>query len=311
MRCAAVDVGSNTIRMLIAAFHDSRLSRIHTARAITRLAEGIRETGRLRKENIARSLAVLRDFSHSINIHGVNRVRAVGTSAIREAGNSNEFIDAAFRETGIKIEPISGIREARLTTKGVLLGFHENPSPSLIVDIGGGSTEWIIYRAEQPEPLFCGTTTAGVVNLLERFMKTDPPQMTEVSAMQKEIDLLLSSLKNETAKYALPTHIVGTGGTITTLASIDLSLSEYDSEMIHMHNISVDRLKELRDMLLSLTLDKRKDIAGLEPGRADLIIPGILLTIRIMEIFGFKKLTVSDYGILEGLLWEIRDEEGI
>lgn len=311
MLSAAIDVGSNTIRMLIATFHDNSLSRIHTDRAITRLAQGLNETGKLREENIEKSIAALKGFSHSIEKYGVTRIKAVGTSAIRDAKNRNEFLGAAFRETGIKVEAISGIREAELTIKGVLLGFRDNAYQSLIIDIGGGSTEWIMHTtAKQHEPLLCGTVPAGVVNLLERFIKTDPPTNIEISAMLNEVDSLFRPLKHEIAEYPSAV-LIGTGGTITTLASIDLNLREYDSERVHMHNISVDRLKEIRNTLLSLTFNRRKDIAGLEAGRADLIIPGILLTIRIMEIFGFKDITVSDCGLLEGILKEMKDEEGL
>jgi exopolyphosphatase/guanosine-5'-triphosphate,3'-diphosphate pyrophosphatase len=239
--------------------------------------------------------------------YGVSHVKAVGTSALREAENSGEFVEKAFHETGIRIEVISGMREAELTAKGVLLDFKGTTGP-LIIDIGGGSTEWIIHKGESP---VCGSLFLGVVTLLERFIKTDPPSPHEIASVIREIDSQLLPLKSEISGRSMHvTDFIGTGGTITTLAALDLGLKEYDHEKVHMHGISLDRLYHLRDMLLSLPLSRRKDITGLEKERADLIIPGILLTIRFMEFLGFGMVTVSDCGLLEGLLKEMNDESG-
>lgn len=251
------------------------------------------------------SLEVLKDFSSSISDYGVTGVRAVGTSALREARNSREFIDAVFRDTGIRIKIISGMEEAELTSKGILLGFGRGDDPLFIIDIGGGSVEWIIFDQKQSGSSFCGSIPVGVISLLERFVKTDPPSYDDMRALEGEIDSHLVRLSTEIRKR-LPSgaHFVGTGGTVTTLASLDLGLKTYDPVRIHMHGISVEKLKELRDLLISVPLVRRQGIDGLEPGRADLIIPGILLTIKFMEFFGFHEILVSDYGLLEGLLRE-------
>lgn len=317
MRSAAVDVGSNTLRLLICDVRGNVLSRVHAERAVTRLAEGVRDTGLLKQENMKKSVSALKDFARSLSEYGAVAVKAVGTSALREAENSVEFIEMAFRETGIRIEAISGAREAELTAKGILQGPGETGG-ALIIDIGGGSTEWIIHwEGGNPESPLCGSLLLGVVTLFESFIKTDPPSPCEIEALNNEVDSNLLRLadellsESESERHLPPLkNLIGTGGSITTLAALDLGLKEYDHERVHMHRISLERLCRLKDMLLSLPLSRRKDIDGLEKDRADLIIPGILLTIRFMEFFGFGMITVSDHGLLEGLLKEMSDENG-
>jgi exopolyphosphatase/guanosine-5'-triphosphate,3'-diphosphate pyrophosphatase len=309
MRSAAIDVGSNTLRLLIGDIRDNTLCRVYEDRAITGLARRLGDSGRLGEENIEKSIAVLKAFADSVARHGVSRVKAVGTSALREAENSDEFVRRVLRETGIQIEVIQGTREAELTAKGILPGFRGTDG-SLIIDIGGGSTEWILAGGgETPESPIRSSLFLGVVTLLERFVKADPPSSGEITALIGEIDSQLLPLKQELARR-LPSveDLIGTGGTITTLAALDLGLKKYDHERVHMHSISLKRLCSLKDMLLSLPPDRRRDLDGLEKERADLIIPGILLTIRFMEFLGFGIVTVSDHGLLEGLLKEMNDE---
>ncbi|HET6514061.1 MAG TPA: hypothetical protein VFG09_02795 [Thermodesulfovibrionales bacterium] len=321
-RHAAIDVGSNTLRLLIGSVQGDEVTRIYTARSVTRLAEDLRETGSLRKENRERSIEALKDFSRSIAQYGATRVSAVGTSALREAKNSREFVLKAYEDSGILIDIISGIREAELTARGVLAGIQPTAAQSLIIDIGGGSTEWIIQEGPFREKVLCGTVPLGVVNLQERFMKTDPPAEHEISALTERINDSFHSgewdigdaarRETKTGNHAVsPRGLIGTGGTITTLASLDLGVREYDYRKIHLHQIPLARLRQLMTLLVSLPRHERQKIDGLEPERADLIIPGILLTIRLMEILGFDGITVSDYGLLEGLLVETKNEEGL
>lgn len=305
MMTAAIDVGSNTLRLLIGAVKNEELTRLHTERSITRLAKGLAETGLLREDTMKQALTTLKDFSLIIARHGVQRVRAVGTSALREALNSELFVERVLAETGLQIEVISGEEEARLTAAGVLLGFKNPGSSPLIMDIGGGSTEWIIQPERNTKPLAHGSVPVGAVNLYERFIKTDPLSDTDAARLLNEIELRFSPVKYEILNHLFnEAKLIATGGTITTLAALDLGLKTYNSESIHLHTITLDRLCRLKDRLLSLTLHQRQDLEGLEPKRADLIIPGILLTIRVLEIFGFEELIVSDYGILEGVIAE-------
>lgn len=315
MLSAAIDVGSNTLRMLVGEIVNNELSCIYAGRAITRLAEGLRETYVLKGSNMQESIAALKEFSKALEKFKVVKVKAVGTSAVRDARNSNEFISRVFNETGIKLEPVSGLREAELTIKGILLGFKDDvkAGPVLAIDIGGGSTEWIITVPHKPQDFsLCDTVPLGVVNLYEKFIKADPPSHNDIKSINKEIGLFFEPLQKELADYPDKTlSLIGTGGTITALAALDLGLAEYDHAKVHTHDMPLARLSELRDRLISLRLDARRQLKGLEPGRADLIIPGILLTIRLLELTGSNNISVSDYGLLEGLIKEMMDEEGL
>ena len=308
MRAAAIDVGSNTLRMLIGDIHERGIARVSFTRAITRLAQGMTNSGMLGEKNMRESLLVLKGFSQSLAHYGTTRVIAVGTSALRETKNGQDFADTVFRETGIRIEIISGIQEAELTLRGMTLGM-ETEGDSLLMDIGGGSTEWILLQGGSAQLTLYGSLPLGVVTLCERFVSGDPPSRREVSALSAEINAHLEPLRHTLAGHAMPlTRVIGTGGSVTTLASIDLGLDTYDHEKIHMHTISLPTLYAMRERLLSLPLNARQAVTGLEPMRADLIIPGILLTIRWMELFEASDIVVSDFGLLEGLLREARDE---
>ena len=310
MVSAAIDIGSNTLRLLIGTLVGQHVTRIFSDRRITRLAEGVRETGRLRHDNMVRSLSALEDFVRSITHHDATRIRALGTSALREASNSKEFITNVYEKTGISIDIISGLREAELTAKGVLLDFRNPVKRSLIIDIGGGSTEWILCGNGMTFSL-SDSIPVGVVNLHESFITSDPPSQRNVDSLEGEIDRWITSVKCRIFHdLSSPTILLGTGGTITTLAAIDLSLEHYVHEKVHMHTITLNRLFDMRDLLLSLPFEERRKVLGIERGREDLIIPGILLTIRWCELLGFREIVVSDYGLLEGILKETGDEEG-
>ena len=308
MRAAAIDVGSNTLRMLIGDIHEYGITRISFERTITRLAQGMTNSGMLGEKNMKESLLVLKGFSESLAHSGMSCIRAVGTSALREARNAQDFTDTVFRETGIRIEIISGMREAELTLRGAMMGMKAEGG-SLIIDIGGGSTEWIISQSGSPQSSLYGSLPLGVVTLCERFVSGDPPSHEEISALSAEINTRLHALRQKLAERAIPlTRVVGTGGSLTTLASMDLGLDTYNHEKVHRHPVSLHRLYALRERLLSLPSRARQAITGLEPERADLIIPGILLTIRWMELFEAREIMVSDFGLLEGLLREACDE---
>ena len=313
---AAIDIGSNTIRLLIGNVRDKSINDILYERRITRLAEGVSQFGNLRPENIEASLLVLREFSSLIERKGVKAICAIATSALREANNANIFIEKVRSDTGISIKVISGEKEAELTMKGILLSFSNSSFmsyPSLIFDIGGGSTEWILCRGMHNVGM--GSIPLGVVKLHERFIKSDPVSGTDVLELEKEILAQLGILKEKIGHHiSKKTIFVGTAGTFTTLAAIDLKLEIYDREKVHLHRIPLSRLNNMRERLFALLLEERKRVKGLEPGRADLIIPGIQFTIRTMELFKFEELIVSEYGLLEGLLLEAiqeKNEKGI
>jgi len=320
---ASIDVGSNTLRLLIAEVEDNKLINVFSDRKITRLGNGVAQTGRLHDENIEATISVLGEFSSVISQYGVRHVKAVATSALREASNSDFFVKRVLDATGISIEVIPGKKEAELTLRGVLYSFpgYEcgtsaplfpplslgGPGRLFIIDIGGGSTEWILCRGKQD--IAMGSIPIGVIKLTENFLKTDPITGTDLNALNDEIVQLIEELEKRVGRLINGhTRFVGTAGTFTTIAAIDLGLEEYSREKIHLHAVSLSKLKAIGRMLASLPLEERRKTKGLEPERADLIIPGVQFTIKIMEFFKFDELIISDYGLLEGALLDIEKD---
>ena len=273
------------------------------------------QTGTLQDKNMEDSIAVLKEFSSAITHYGVHYTKAVGTSALREAANADLFIKKAFGETGIMIDVISGEQEAALTLKGILASLpmagYSIPESALIVDMGGGSTEWISIRknhAAGTQPaLMMGTIPMGVIKLAQKYVQAGPVSEYDVQQMTAEIDPVLLKLKAGIGQIPKETCLIGTAGTFTTIASVDLGLEQYSREKIHLHTIPFNRLLAMRDRLFSLTLKERETVRGLEPGRADLIIPGIQFTISMMKHFSIDELMVSDHGLLEGALLSARE----
>ena len=310
---ASIDVGSNTLRLLIAGIEDNRIINVFSDRKISRLGNKVSMTGRLQDENIETSIAALKEFSARISGYGVVHVKAVATSALREAVNSESFVQRAFEDTGISIEVISGDREAGLTLRGILSSFCGSDlrvlTSALIVDIGGGSTEWILYRDKHLVDM--GSIPVGVIKFTHNFIKTDPVAIHDLNGLTAEIVSVLDNLKMKIARHVRRDMLfIGTAGTFTTIAAIDLGLETYSREKIHLHKLPLPALRAMGKQLTALSLEERKKIVGLEPERADLIIPGILFTIKVMEYFGFNELTVSDYGLLEGTLLDLKEGIG-
>ncbi|OGW41120.1 MAG: hypothetical protein A2Y97_12485 [Nitrospirae bacterium RBG_13_39_12] len=314
---AALDIGSNTFRLLIGNVNKGRIDDVLYERRITRLGNGVHQTGKLQDQNIEASISALREFSSIVSKHGVKHLKAVATSALREALNSDVFIKRVSAEADISIEVISGEKEAELTLKGIILTFPEslslNHQPLLIIDIGGGSTEWILYTENSPVEM--GSIPVGVIKLTDSFIKTDPLSEKDITELNREIALHLNKLKLKIGnRIDKQTRLIGTAGTFTTIASIDLGLEAYSREKIHLHRLSLNSLRAISNRLIDLTLNERKKVKGLEPERADLIIPGIQFTINIMDFLNFEELTISDYGLLEGVLFDMlkkNDEKNI
>jgi exopolyphosphatase/guanosine-5'-triphosphate,3'-diphosphate pyrophosphatase len=306
MPLASVDVGSNSVRLLVGEVRDGRVECERRERAVTRLAGGLSRTGLLREAGMAETLRALGRFSELIKASGAAPVRAVGTSALREAENAEGFLRQVLLETGMVVEVVSGRREGEITATGVLSSMRHMPS-CLIMDIGGGSTEWMACRGRKVLEMI--TVPVGVVKLMERHLRSDPPSAEELRGLGQDIEKALSTLKEKAGSFVTgETALIGTAGTATTLASMDLGLERYEPERVHMHGISLGRLIELAGPLESLPLGQRMRVRGLEPSRADLIIPGLRLTIKLMEDMGFQTIIVSDHGLLEGVLLELAEE---
>jgi exopolyphosphatase / guanosine-5'-triphosphate,3'-diphosphate pyrophosphatase len=320
---ASVDIGSNTIRLLIGEVNNDRLADTYSDRRITRLGNGVGRTGLLQNDNMKASLAVLREFASIISDYSVEQVRAVATSALREASNAAAFIKDVLDVTGIEVEVISGEKEAELVLHGILFSLQDTdpktsaislPSPKdepvgmFILDIGGGSTEWVLYRKDFP--VKTGSVPVGVIKLTQRFIKSDPVAENDIIELQHEVESVVTELASHLPDIAGSNmRLIGTAGTFTTLASLDLGLDTYVRGKVHLHEIPLWNLQAMNRKLIRLPLEERKNMKGLEPERADLIIPGLQFTIKIMEFFHFPVLTVSDYGLLEGAILGIEEKD--
>jgi exopolyphosphatase/guanosine-5'-triphosphate,3'-diphosphate pyrophosphatase len=308
MSVAAIDVGSNTLRLLIGDIKKGRVCPVCYRRSVTRLARGVDETGRMSVRSMEDSLGVLREFALTIKRHGVRRSRAVGTSVLREAENASDFITRVRNSMDIRIETISGEEESYLFAMGVTAEFTGCGS-AILFDLGGGSTEMVFLKDKKP--LDFRTLPMGVVKLTERHIHSDPPLSAELEALEEDALKAARRLCGElgSSREDAPV-LIGTAGTVTTLASIDIGLDTYERKRLHLHEISLGRLRAISRMLASKSLCERRRVRGLEPDRADLILAGATYTIKLMEALGYDRLTVSESGLLEGIVISLSKERG-
>lgn len=300
---ASIDLGTNTARLLIGTAENGRVERHFISRKITRLGGGFTRERGISDEAALRSITALQDFARAIAEHKVERVRAVATSAVRDAVNRTDFCSMVKAASGIELEVITGELEAELTLGGVISGLDLLPEALFVFDVGGGSTEYLLAKGR--EILFADSLPLGVVRLTEGKVTVD----AMYKKIRKELDALLSHLHSSSHLARLSSAtLVGTAGTATTLAAISMQLKDYDYRKVNNHLLSLEEIRSIYRRLAPLTVAERLQIAGLEQGREDLIIAGTLLTIKTMETFGFSTLKVSDYGLLEGALLSLEDE---
>lgn len=308
MILAGLDIGTNTIRLLVTETSDTIHRELYSGRTITRLGQDLDRTGRIAPDAQERSLKALEEFSRIIGSHSVARVAAFGTSALRNASNAAEFIAVVRERTGIEVSVISGDDEARLTLLGVRRALsqgeraEEDPFASaLVIDIGGGSTELIETVNGSVETM--KSLPLGAVYLTERFIKNDPP-------LRKEMDDLRKTVNNE-LDANIPSSLktlVGTAGTITTLAAMDQGLAGYDPARINGYILPRSSLDKLVNMLSVSTLDARRRVAGLEAGREDIILAGAVIVQEIMDRCGARQMLVSDWGLREGIVFDLYEK---
>lgn len=301
MRLAAIDLGSNTIRLLVAdADPATGLRPIRGEQVIARLGAGLGETGKLAPESVDRALAAVREFRDRARADGAERVLVVATAAVREATNRDEILDRLERELRLAPRVVNGEEEARLTLLGVLWGLPAVACPFGVLDIGGGSTELLV--ADGARPLGGVSLRLGVVPLAERFLHADPVDWAEYTACASHVAARLAAEAWPTIRGLGPRVLVGTAGTITTLAALDLGLAAYEPGRVQGHHLTREAIQSLLVRLGALHVAERARIPCLEPGRADLIIPGIAVALAVLEGLGLLELVVSDTGLREGIL---------
>jgi len=305
---AAIDIGTNTFRLLIGIVHydldknNYSFKEIASDRRITRLGEGMHESGDLSAEAMARGINALKDFSDIISANNVYQTSAVATSALRDAGNSAEFILQVRDRTGIDINVITGEKEAELTASGILMDMVQ-PESLLMIDIGGGSTE-LIFTDNKRTSLM--SLNMGVVHLAAEYMKNDPPSADDLKRMEDEITGNLTQGTSEVINRITPeTVMLGTAGTITALASMAQKLQAYDHDKIHNYRLTTDRIQEIFSEISLLSSDERAGHIPFEPSRLDIIVPGTLILLTLMKIFGFNDMIVSNYGLREGIIIDL------
>ena len=317
-RVAAIDCGTNSIRLLIADVSPARaeLADVTRRMEIVRLGQGVDATGRLAPEALARTLGALAQYARAIGEAGATATRMVATSATRDASNAAEFTAGVVRILGIEPEVISGAQEARLSFTGATAELAAPgrqaglAPPYLVVDIGGGSTEFVVGSAAAAGDgggLRAVSTDIGCVRLTERHLRADPPTAGQVRAATADIDAAI-----DTAAAAVlggpgpaPRTLVGLAGSVTTVAAIALGLPGYDSERIHHARITAGQVHEVAQRLLAQTRAQRAAIGPMHPGRVDVIGAGALILDRILTRLGFAEVVASEHDILDGIAWSL------
>jgi exopolyphosphatase / guanosine-5'-triphosphate,3'-diphosphate pyrophosphatase len=302
-RYAAVDIGTNSVRLLVTdaagASRPGRLVPVERLMRITRLGQGVDATRRLGDDAIDRTLTVLREYHAVMDELGVTRVRATATSAARDATNRDAFFDAARDALGgVGLELLPGEEEARLSFLGATSGLAD-PPPYLVVDIGGGSTEFIV-GTERPDALV--SVDMGCVRLTEQFVHSDPPSAGELSELVSTVRDHLADVARDVAGVRDARTVVGLAGTVTTIAAIEMGLPTYDAEKIHHFRLSRSAAEDVFRTLATETLEQRRHNPGLEPGRVDVIVAGAAILVTIMRTFDVAELVVSEADILDGLV---------
>ncbi len=294
----ALDLGSQTFRLLIGKPGPQGLRMLVRRRHNVRLAEGLAQSGQLSSQAIKRGLESLAELVNEMSRLSVKQYIAAGTAALREASNACLFIEKAEKELGIKIEVFSPEQEAKTTFLGVKEALAHNDEPILIVDVGGGSTEFILGKDQNISQW--KSLPIGAVRLRDQFLAHDPP-------LEGEINQVEEFLKEELEAHLFPFRgakiLVGTGGTVSCLAGLDLGLETYCPERTHAYQLKIDDLKSMVQKLAILSTKERLLLKGMEAGREDIILPGLLIFTTVMDILNIPILTVSEVGFLEGLLW--------
>jgi exopolyphosphatase/guanosine-5'-triphosphate,3'-diphosphate pyrophosphatase len=302
MRIGVIDQGTNSTRLLIADVEDGRVREIVRRTNVTRLGEGLEASGRISDDAIARVGDAVAGYRELLDEHGAEMVRCVATSAMRDAANGDELASALRDRYDVDPVVISGDEEARLTFLGATSG-RGGRDPTLVVDIGGGSTEFVEGRPGAA-PSFHVSTRMGSVRHTERHLHSDPPAAGELDALAADADAVIAAdvplrVRAEVARG------IAVAGTATSLAAIEQKLDPYDPERVHGHVLSRRACDEMLAMLASLTVAERREVTGLHPGRAPTIVAGAAILIRSMEAFGLARIEVSEADILHGAALEM------
>ena len=300
MRVAGIDCGTNSIRLLIADVSDGRLTDVARRMEIVRLGEGVDRTGRLSEQALARTRKALLGYAAEIAELGVTRVRMCATSASRDASNAQDFRDMVRGVLGVGPEVITGTEEAALSFTGAVAGLTAE-RPYLVVDIGGGSTEFVTGSTAVDHAI---SMDIGCVRLTERHLHADPPTPAEIHNAERDIaaavDIALTAVPGRDART-----LVGLAGTVTTVTALAKELPEYDSSRIHHSEVSLEAVSRVTAELLAMTVEQRLALPVMHPGRADVIGAGALILRTVMERSGHSSVIASEHDILDGICYSL------
>ncbi len=297
-RIASIDIGTNTILLLIAEVQEVQVTPLFESEAIVRLGEGLQRSRMLLPGAMERAIQALFDCLEQCQYWGVQRVFAVGTSALREALNSQEFLERVKQRLQVSIEVISGEEEAELSFLAVSRDLLEPERTILVVDVGGGSTELIWGRAERIEERW--TLPLGSVRFTEQFLLSDPVQDREYGQMEEAVKRLLSNVP----RTLRADRLVAVGGTATTLAQVEQGLNEFSVQRIHRFVLSAECLERQVKAYRSRSLEQRKSIPGLPPARAEVILAGATILLMAMKHLWIDSAMISSQGVRYGLIYK-------
>jgi exopolyphosphatase/guanosine-5'-triphosphate,3'-diphosphate pyrophosphatase len=302
MRVATIDIGTNSVLLLVAESEGGALRPVLERATVTRLGEGVDRNRRLLDAACARTLACLSNYADLVRDLGVSRLDAVGTSAMRDAAGGQEFVAWAEKILGVAPRVIDGNEEARLTFAGALSGLPQTGNLT-VFDIGGGSTEIIVGRLSASARQIDAAVSLdiGSVRLFERHVRADPPTVEELQRVERDIARALDDAPKPEANAIL----VGVAGTVTQLAALELELMPYDAARVHGHTLTRSAVDRLAAHLPSLDLAQRRTLPGMEPARADVLVVGSAIARAVLHWSGASELVVSDRGVRWGLAEEL------
>jgi exopolyphosphatase / guanosine-5'-triphosphate,3'-diphosphate pyrophosphatase len=300
MRVAVVDIGTNSTRLLVADVEaDGSIAELDRRTEVTRLGDGVDSSGVLSDAAIGRVLATLDDYVKVIEHYGAQARPAVLTSAVRDAANGPEFVATVERRYGLEARAIAGTEEAQLTFLGATSDRDpDDHTPTLVIDVGGGSTELIRGTGRAVE--FFVSLQAGVVRQSERHLSDDPPTLGELSALGSDVTALIEREVPEAVRRSAA-RAIAVAGTATSCAAIDQALEPYDASRVHGYRLELTTLKLLLARLASMDLAERRRVRGLHPDRAPTIVAGVIILIRVLEAFELDGFETSEHDILRGV----------
>ena len=300
MRVGTIDIGTNSMRLLIADYKNNKIENREKYINTTRIGQGVDKEGYITEEAMQRNLKALKEFSDKCKEEKCEKVYCMGTSALRDSKNGQDFVNRAKELTNIDVKIICGDEESNLGFMGVLEGTDGNKKDDiLVIDIGGGSTEFIIGNEEGIK--FCKSENVGALRMTEKFITTDPISDEEFNAMTDFIEETISSTLDN-IKHMHISKLVGIGGAITSLSAMNQQLEVYSMEKVHNSVVTKKDLEKILQNLKNMTLNDKKTIKGLQPKRADIITAGVKILHIIMEKLEFETIVISEYDNLEGLL---------